>query len=588
MRVQSQKAVCVLATLAIIGVNSVTVHAQGAPPGTPGAAQVIISEVGRLLPAKAAKGMVSSQESRATRVGVDILKKGGNAVDAAVAVGFALAVTLPRAGNLGGGGFMMVHSAASKETVAIDYRETAPAASTPGMFLDEKGEPVPAKSRDSGLAIGVPGTVRGLALAHAKYGSGKFTLAQLIEPATALARTGILVDEDLADSLPAAGGRLGRHAATRAIFFKSEKPLQPGDTLVQADLAATLDTIGKSGPDAFYKGPIAERIVSATRSIGGVMTTDDMANYQVVIRKPVTGSYRGLEIASMPPPSSGGVHLIQILNMLEGFDLKAEGAGSANALHLMAEAMKPAYADRATFLGDPDRVKIPVKGLTSKNYAEVQRAGIDKDRAKKAAEVKSGNPLPYESDQTTHYSVVDADGNAVANTYTLNFSYGVGLVADGTGVLLNNEMDDFSAKPGAQNAYGLVGSDANSVAPGARPLSSMTPTFLFRDGKLALITGSPGGSRIISTTLQVIVNVIDHDMNIAEAVAAPRIHHQWQPDFLLTETGLSPDTIKLLTAKGQNVRVGSTSGSANSIQITPTGIIGAADPRQRGTLAAGY
>ena len=561
--------------------------AQGAPPGTPGGAQAIISDSGRLLPAKARHGMVASQEARATRVGVEVLKQGGNAVDAAVAVGFALAVTLPRAGNLGGGGFMMVHRAASKDTIAIDYRETAPAAASAGMFLDEKGEPVPAKSRDSGLAIGVPGTVRGLAHAHRAYGSGKLTLAQLIAPAIQLAKDGIPVEDDLADSLPQAG-RLAKHAATRAIFFKGDKPLQAGDMLVQGDLAATLATIAAQGPEAFYTGPIAERIVAAARSIGGVMSMADMSGYKVVERKPVTGNYRGHEIVSMPPPSSGGVHLIQILNILEGFDLKATGPGSADTLHLMAEAMKPAYADRATFLGDPDRVKIPVKGLTAKKYAEGQRAGIDPAKARTAAEVKAGNPLPYESDQTTHFSVVDKDGNAVANTYTLNFSYGVGLVAEGTGVLLNNEMDDFSAKTGAQNAYGLVGSDANSVAPGARPLSSMTPTFVFRDGRLALVTGSPGGSRIITTTLQVISNVIDHGMNLAEAVAAPRIHHQWQPDFLLTETGLSPDTLKLLEARGHKVRVGTTSGSASSIAATAQGYDGAADPRQRGTLAAGH
>jgi gamma-glutamyltranspeptidase/glutathione hydrolase len=562
--------------------------AQGAPPGTPGGTQAIISDIGRALPAKAPRGMVSSQEARATRVGVDILAQGGNAVDAAVAVGFALAVTLPRAGNLGGGGFMLVHKAATKETVAIDYRETAPAAATATMFLDDKGEPVPAKSRDSGLAVGVPGTVRGLALAHEKYGSGKFTLARLMAPAILLAREGIEVEEDLADSLPQAAGRLGRHASTRAVFFNGAKPYGPGDLLVQKDLADTLDAIASNGPDAFYKGPIAEKIAAAVKSIGGLMTTSDLEAYKVVVREPVKGSYRGHDIVSMPPPSSGGVHLVQILNILEGFDLKTGGAGSAQTLHLMAEAMKQAYADRAAFLGDPDRVKIPVKGLVSKKYAEGQRALISPDKARTATEVKAGDPLPHESDQTTHFSVVDKDGNAVANTYTLNFSYGVGLVAEGTGVLLNNEMDDFSAKPGAQNAYGLVGSDANTVAPGARPLSSMTPTFVFRDGKLALVTGSPGGSRIISTTLQVISNVVDHGMNIAEAVAAPRIHHQWRPDFLLTETGLSPDTLSLLRGRGHNVMIGSTSGSANSIHVTPQGLAGAADPRQRGTLALGH
>jgi len=557
--------------------------AQSLPP----APAPIISDTARVLPARARSGMVASQEARATRVGVDILRRGGNAVDAAVAVGFALAVTLPRAGNLGGGGFMLVHRAAEKETIAIDYRETAPAAASATMFLNEKGEPVPQKSRDSGLAVGVPGTVRGLAQAHRAYGSGTFTLAELIAPAIALARDGIPVENDLADSL-ASAGRLAAHAPTRAIFYRDNKPLQAGDHLVQADLAATLSAIAASGPDAFYRGPIADRIAAAVRSLGGVMTAKDIAGYTVVERKPVTGSYRGYDIASMPPPSSGGVHLIQILNILEGFDLKGAGAGSADTLHVLAEAMKPAYADRAAFLGDPDRVKVPVRGLTAKSYAMLQRGDINPFRARSAAEVRAGNPLPHESDQTTHFSVVDRHGNAVANTYTLNFSYGVGLVAEGTGVLLNNEMDDFSAKPGAQNAYGLVGSDANSVSPGARPLSSMTPTFLFRDGRLVLVTGSPGGSRIITTTLQVISNVVDHGMNIAEAVAAPRIHHQWQPDVLLVESGLSPDTIRLLEAKGQRVRPGATSGSASSIVVTAHGLEGAADPRQRGTLAEGY
>lgn len=558
---------------------------QAAPPAP--ASQPIISESGRMLPAKARNGMVSSQERRATEIGVAVLQQGGNAVDAAVAVGFALAVTLPRAGNLGGGGFMLVHRAASNESIAIDYREVAPKAATANMFLDAQGVPQPQKSRDSGLAIGVPGTVRGLAHAHARYGSGKFTLAALIGPAIRLAREGVPVESDLADSLPQAA-RLGRHEASRAVFFKDGKPLQPGDMLVQADLAATLEAIGTRGPDAFHTGPIAEKIVAAVRSIGGVMSTEDMADYRVVERRPVRGRYRGAEVVSMPPPSSGGVHLVQILNILEGFDLRASGAGSADTLHLMAEAMKPAYADRATFLGDPDRVKVPVAGLTSKKYADGQRAGIDAARARAALEVKAGDPLPHESDQTTHFSVVDRDGNAVANTYTLNFSYGVGLVAAGTGVLLNNEMDDFSARAGAQNAYGLVGSDANSVAPGARPLSSMTPTFVFSNGKLLMVTGSPGGSRIITTTLQVISNVIDHGMNIAEAVAAPRIHHQWQPETLAMETGFSPDTIRLLSAKGHKVLVGATSGSANSILVTPQGLTGAADPRQRGTLAQGH
>jgi gamma-glutamyltranspeptidase/glutathione hydrolase len=551
----------------------------------------IQSDTARLLPVRAAHGMVSSQEKLATGIGVDVLRQGGNAVDAAVAVGFALAVTLPRAGNLGGGGFMLVHLAAKDgrlpETVAIDYRETAPAAATRDMFLDAKGEPDPAKSRDSGLSVGVPGTAAGLSLALERYGSGRFTLADLVRPAERLARDGIAVEDDLADSLPGAA-RLGRHAATRAIFFKGDRPLGHGDRLVQTDLANTLAAIAERGPDGFHRGPVAEKIAAAIQAAGGVMTAVDIASYQPVLRRPVRGAYRGHEIVSMPPPSSGGVHLIQILNTLERFDLAAAGAGGADSIHLLAEAMKPAYADRAAWLGDPDRVKVPVAGLTSKRYAAGLAAAIDPVRARPADAVKAGDPLPFESDQTTHFSVVDRDGNAVANTYTLNFSYGAGLVAEGTGVLLNNEMDDFAAKAGAVNAYGLVGGDANSVSPGARPLSSMTPTFVFRDGRLVLVTGSPGGSRIISTVLQVLVNTLDFGLNIAEAVAAPRVHHQWRPDALLVERGLSPDTLANLRERGHRVVVGSTSGSANSIAVGPDGLSGASDTRQRGTLAAGH
>jgi gamma-glutamyltranspeptidase/glutathione hydrolase len=563
--------------------------AQGAPPGMPtGAPAPIPSDRARILPALARSGMVASQEAKATRVGVEILRRGGNAVDAAVAVGFALAVTLPKAGNLGGGGFMLVHLAGRSETVAIDYRETAPAAATRDMFLGPGGEPDPAKSRDSGLSVGVPGTVAGLALAHRRYGSGKFTLADLIAPAERLAREGIAVEEDLADSLPAAAGRLGRFPSTRAVFFQGERPLGRGERLVQADLAATLAAIATSGPEAFYRGETAARIADAVQGAGGLMTAQDLAGYAPVVRNPVRGTYRGYDIVSMPPPSSGGVHLIQILNTLEGFDLAALGAGSADALHLMAEAMKPAYADRAAWLGDPDRAKVPVSGLISRDYAATLRARIDPARARPADEIAAGNPLPYEPDQTTHFSVLDGEGNAVANTYTLNFSYGLGLVAAGTGIILNNEMDDFAARPGATNAYGLVGGAANSVAPGARPLSSMTPTFLLRDGKVVLATGSPGGSRIITTVLQVILGVVDFGLNLAEAVAAPRIHHQWRPDALLVETGLSPDTLCLLRDKGHRVVVGSTSGSANSIAVTRDGFLGAADLRQRGTLAEGH
>ncbi|GJD42976.1 Glutathione hydrolase proenzyme [Methylobacterium cerastii] len=463
--------------------------ALGGPASAQSPAPPIPSDDARMLPVLAVHGMVASQEAQATRVGVEILRRGGNVVDAAVAVGFALAVTLPQAGNLGGGGFMMVHLADRQEIVAIDYRETAPRAATADMFLAPGSEPDRDASRRGGKAVGVPGTVRGLAEAHRLYGSGKLSLAELIAPAEALARGGIPVAGGLADSLPRSAGLLGRWPSTRKIFFRGDAPLPRGESLVQADLAGTLRAIAEGGPDAFYAGPVAARIAAAVREAGGLMTEADLSAYRPVIRQPVRGSYRGYEVISMPPPSSGGVHLIEILNILEGFDLAAMGAGSAAAIHTLAEAMKPAYADRATWLGDPDRVRVPVQGLTAKPYAATLRRAIDPDRARPADSIAAGDPPPPEPDQTTHDSVVDAAGNAVANTCTLNFSYGVGLVAEGTGVLLDNEMDDFSAKAGTQNAYGLVGGDANAVAPGARSLSSMTPTFLFRDGRRPSCSG---------------------------------------------------------------------------------------------------
>jgi gamma-glutamyltranspeptidase/glutathione hydrolase len=551
--------------------------------------QPIISDWARVQPVVAPHGMVASQEAQATRIGVDILKRGGNAVDAAVAVGFALAVTLPRAGNIGGGGFMLVHLAGQQKTIAIDYRETAPAAATRTMFLDDKGEADPKKSRDSGLAIGVPGTVAGLATAHRDYGSGRLTLAQLMEPAITLARRGLTVDDDLADNLPTAQKRLGAWPSSAKIFLRPDgTPWRRGDLLLQTDLAQTLEGIARNGPAAFYTGPVAEKIVAAVRGAGGGMTLDDLKSYKAVIREPVTGSYRGYQIASMPPPSSGGVHVIEILNTLEGYPLGALGQNSAETIHLMAEAMKPAYADRSEYLGDPDFLKVPVTALTSKRYAESLRQAISATTARAARDIKPGVLAPYESDQTTHFSVVDAEGNAVANTYTLNFSYGVGLVAEGTGVLLNNELDDFAAKPGAPNGFGLLGGDANAPGPNKRPLSSMSPTFVFKDGRLVLATGSPGGSRIITTVVQIISNVIDHGMTIAEATEAPRVHHQWFPDELRVERGLSIDTIRILESKGHKVSVQPAMGSTQSIQLTPQGLAAAADQRQRGTLASGY
>jgi len=566
--------------IAALSGSTLPLTAQDAP---------IYSLKDRFQPVTAQNGMVASQEAVATQVGVDILKKGGNAVDAAIATGFALAVTLPRAGNLGGGGFMMIHMAGSGETKALDYREKAPAAAFKDMFLGEDGEPDNQKSRFSGLAVGVPGTVAGFAEAFETHGSGKLTWAELVEPAISLAENGITVTPDLSASLTASARRLLNDPASKTIFYKTGGlPYLPGETLKQEDLAKTLRRIADTGAAGFYTGETAERIAQKVQDAGGGMTVEDLEGYKPVWRTPVTGSYRGYDIASMPPPSSGGVHIVEILNMLETFPISDYGVNSADSIHVMAEAMRRAYADRSKFLGDPDYVEVPVRSLTSPAYASELVKTIRMDTATPSEEIKPGDPYPYESNETTHFSVVDKDGNAVSNTYTLNFSYGVGLTADGTGVLLNNELDDFSAKPGVPNAYGLVGGTANAVEGGKRPLSSMSPTLVFKDGELFLATGSPGGSRIITTTLQIILNVIDHQMNIAEATAAPRIHNQWLPDEIRIEEGLSPDTIRLLEARGHKVEVKNAMGSTQSIMAVDGILAGASDPRRPGALTAGY
>jgi gamma-glutamyltranspeptidase/glutathione hydrolase len=541
---------------------------------------------GALVPVVARHGMVVAQEARAARIGAEVLQQGGNAVDAAVATGFALAVTYPRAGNLGGGGYMLIHLADRNLDTAIDYRETAPAATTRETFLDERGEADPRKSRDSGLAVGVPGSVAGLAFAHKKYGSGKFTLAQLIAPAMRLARDGIVIEDDIADTLPQSQSRLARWPATTKIFFADGRPLAAGATLLQPDLATTLAGIAREGPRAFYEGAVADNIVAAVRAAGGLMTRDDLKSYRPLEHAPVRGRYRGYDVVSMPPSSSGGIVLIEMLNILEGYgDLAAD---DARRLHLMVEAMKLAYADRAAYLGDPASGELPLARLISKGYATELRARIDPDRARAAAEIRPALAPPREGGNTTHFSVIDQSGNAVANTTTLNFSYGLGLVAEGTGVLLNNELDDFAAKPGAPNAYGLLGGEANAPGPGKRPLSSMTPTIVLKDGAPVLVTGSPGGSRIITAVLQVIVNVIDRKLPIAEAVAQPRLHNQWWPDAVLVERGFSPDLIRALEARGHRVVQALPPTSTNSILVTPDGLVGAADNRSRGALAAGY
>ncbi|KVX03363.1 gamma-glutamyltransferase [Shewanella frigidimarina] len=547
----------------------------------------IFSEMATAQPIYAKHGMVSSQEALASQIGVDILKQGGNAVDAAVAVAYALAVTLPRAGNIGGGGFMLVHLAEQNKTIAIDYRETAPAKAHKDIFLDEQGNAVDKLSREHGLAVGVPGTVMGMELALKQYGTMK--MAQVIKPAIKLARDGILVTSDLSNSLAGLKSRITQWPSSAEIFYHADgSNYQVNEVLKQPELAQSLSLIAQKGSKGFYQGETAKKIVSAVQNAGGVMSLTDLANYKVVEREPVRGNYRGYEVVSMPPPSSGGIHIIEMLNVLEQFPIDKLGHNTANTLHLMAETMKYAYADRSEYLGDPDFVNVPVKQLTSKEYAKEIASKISINKTTPSSEIKPGNLAPYESDQTTHFSVIDKWGNAVANTYTLNFSYGSGLVAKGTGILLNNEMDDFSVKPGIPNGYGLIGGEANAVQGNKRPLSSMSPTMVMKDGKPFIVTGSPGGSRIITITLQMIMNVIDHNLNIAEATAAARMHHQWLPDFIWVEHTLNRDTISLLEAKGHKVKVQESIGSTQSIMMTEQGLFGASDPRRAGSAAIGY
>ncbi|RZG14899.1 gamma-glutamyltransferase [Pseudoalteromonas sp. CO342X] len=549
----------------------------------------IFSSKATAQPIWAEHGMVSSQEALASQVGVEILKQGGNAVDAAVAVGFSLAVTLPRAGNIGGGGFMLVHLAKENKTIAIDYREMAPSRAHKDIFIDENGEVNPKLSLQHGLAVGVPGTVMGMELALEKYGT--MTLNQVIHPAIKLARDGIKVTSDLANSLSHSyiKERMLSVPASKAVFYKKDgSSYKPNEWLVQADLAHSLELVAEKGSAGFYQGETAKKIVAAVEAAGGIMSLDDLKGYKAVEREPVKGTYRGYDIVSMPPPSSGGVHIIEMLNMLEQYPIGELGHNSAATIHLMAEVMKRAYADRSEYLGDPDFYDVPVKALVDKQYAKQRSKQINADKATPSREIKPGKLLPYESNQTTHYSVVDKWGNAVSNTYTLNFSYGSGIVAAGTGILLNNEMDDFSAKPGTPNGFGLVGGEANAVEGKKRPLSSMTPTIVMKEGKPFLVTGSPGGSRIITTTLQIIMNVIDHGLNIAEATVAPRIHHQWLPDEIRIERSLNVDTRRLLENKGHTLSEQNAMGSTQSIMLTDKGLFGSSDPRRADSAAVGY
>src|SRR5215204_3996630 len=544
-------------------------------------------------PVRARHGMVASTNEVASQVGVDIMKRGGNAVDAAIAVAFALAVTQPAAGNLGGGGFMMIRLKDGR-TTAIDYREMAPAAAHRDVYLDKNGNLIEGEggSLVGYRAAGVPGTVRGMELALKKYGSGKLTWAQLVEPARQLAGRGFVVTHSLERSLYGNREYLEKYPETKRIYLKGGQFYKEGEFFRQPELAATFARLQRFGPNDFYQGETARLIVADIKRNNGLMTIDDLHGYVAKERTPVRGNYRGYEIISMPPPSSGGAVLIQMLNILEGFDLQKLEASSSDRYHLMAEAMRRAFADRAEYMGDADFVKVPIPGLIDKAYASTLRATINTERASTSTEVRAGRPAGYESDETTHFTVVDPQGNAVSNTYTLNNSYGSAAVAKGTGILLNDEMDDFAAKPGTPNMYGLIQGERNAVAPKKRPLSAMTPTIVLRkDGSLWFTVGSPGGPTIINTVFCVITNVIDYEMNIQQAIDFPRIHHQWLPDELVGEPlGLSGDTQRMLTSRGHILAKLRYLGDAEGIMIEEkTGVrLGATDPRRSDGLAIGY
>lgn len=544
-------------------------------------------------PERAPHGVVASTDRVASQVGVDVLKRGGNAVDAAVAVGFALAVTYPIAGNIGGGGFMMLRRADGSVT-AIDYRETAPAAATRDMYLTPEGELI--KGEGSSLigyrASGVPGTVAGFAMAHKQHGSGKLTWTQLIEPARKLATDGFVVTHRTVRALDENQQMFANYADSRRIFLRDGRLYREGEILKQPELAATLARLQKKGAREFYEGETARLIAEDMQRSGGLITADDLRNYTPKERVPLRGNYRGHEIISMPPPSSGGAVLIQMLNILEGFDLKKLGPLSSDYYHVLIETMRRAYADRSEYMGDADFARVPIAGMIDKAYAERQRGAINLERAVPSSEVRAGKPAGEESMETTHFTVVDKEGNAVSNTYTLNGAYGSGVVAQGTGVLLNNEMDDFTSKVGAPNMFGAIQSARNAIEPQKRPLSSMTPTFVLRpDGSLFFAVGTPGGTTIINTVLQVITNVIDHGMNLQEAIDAPRVHHQWLPDEVMSEPfGLSEDTRRVLEARGHKIStvIRDMSDAQGVMVEEKTGVrLGASDSRRDGA-AIGY
>jgi gamma-glutamyltranspeptidase / glutathione hydrolase len=529
-------------------------------PGTPS------DPSGAVQPVRARHGMVASSSEEASRVGVGVMQRGGNAVDAAVAVGFALAVTLPSAGNLGGGGFMLVWQTDSK-TAFLDFRETAPAAARPGMYLDSAGQYVRGSSLVGYRAIGVPGSVAGMVEAQARW--GKRPLRELIQPAIRLAEEGFVVNEATAKSLQR-NPRLARFPESRRIFQRNGDYYRPGERFRQPELARTLRRIAAGGGEEFYRGKLAQELAAALQRHGAPVTAADLREYKVRHREPLVGSYRGHQIITAPPPSSGGVALLETLNILEGTEHAAGGPGVVSGMHWQIEAMRRAYADRSRFLGDPDFVSVPVQRLTDKAYAAELRRGIDPNAATSSLSLASEQPSTQESAETTHYSVVDGDGNAVACTTTLNSSYGSGVTAEGLGFLLNNEMDDFMTAPGVPNTYGLVQGPANEIRPGKRPLSSMAPTIVTRDGKLFLVVGSPGGPRIISTVLHVLTGIIDYGLDVQQAVDRPRFHHQWLPDTLYLEIGgFAPETVAELKRRGHTIKEESSWSDAQAVMIDP-------------------
>ena len=531
---------------------------------------------------------MASSSSIASEVGIEILKQGGNAADAAIATAFAMAVTWPTAGNIGGGGFLIFHGA-DGETAAFDFREKAPLAATKTMYLGEDGEVRDNSNHDGILAVGVPGTVAGMELVHQRFGT--MSWAELLQPAIDIARNGMPISWHLHDSFKSNKKEWDKYPASAKVFLRDDGSFyQPGDIWVQDDLADTLERIQADGKDGFYKGRTAALIADFMAENGGIITREDLAKYAAVEREPVQGSYRGYEIVSMPPPSSGGVVIVQMLNILEGFNLREIGHNSAQYLHLLTEAMRRAYADRANFLGDPDfNEDLPLRVLTSKEHADRQRATIDPDKASTSDPARFA--AIYESEETTHFSVADKHGNMVSMTYTLEQGYGSKIVVDGAGFLLNNEMGDFNARPGVTNESGAIGTLANQIRPEQRMLSSMTPTIVAKDGVPLFATGTPGGKTIINITMQTILNVIDHDMNIARAIAAPRISHQWLPDDTDMETAAWPaDTIRLYEERGHRIDSKTSMGSAMGVYRDPqTGVLsGGADPRAEDSAAIAY